>query len=33
LRQTATTDGAVLVGPDAPRAGEVDGAELGQAGQ
>jgi hypothetical protein len=33
LRQTATTDGAVLVGPDGPRAGEVDGAELGQAGQ
>ena len=33
LRQTATTDGAVLVGPDGPREVEVDGAELGQAGQ
>jgi hypothetical protein len=33
LRQTATTDGAVLVGPGGPRGGEVDGAELGQAGQ
>ena len=33
LRQTATTDGAVLVGPGGPREVEVDGAELGQAGQ
>ena len=33
LRQTATTDGAVLVGPDGPRGADVDGAELGQAGR
>ena len=33
LRQTATTDGAALVGPDGPRGADVDGAELGQAGR
>ena len=33
LRQTATTDGAVLVGPDGSRGTDVDGVELGQAGQ
>ena len=33
LRETATTDGAVLVGPDQPAAPEADGAQLAEAGR